>query len=263
MTRALATILTTLLAASLVAAAQVEVLHPNAGYFAANELEVLLPAINRLTSLLSASDYASGRWYPDQWTSVDFAAYSQGILAAEGFASTLVAADGWPDGRHVWLLVEVPLAGKIVWVPVEALPEPGHAQRRLGRVPLWTDGAGVLWYEDAYGRYDDVLDLSENVPPLPVIGATPLRGSVGHETTFFGLHSRDSDGEIVLWFWDFGDGAEASGAIADHTFSAERVYTVTLTVYDNRGAHSSVVFSYPVALPRAPTSPGGGCGCGG
>jgi hypothetical protein len=251
-----------LLAVSLVGTAQAEVRHPNGTYFTAEELDVLLPALNRLALLLNDTELACGRWYPDQWTSLDFAAYSQGILAAEGFTSTLVMADGWPDGEHVWLLVDIPLAENIIVVPVETLPAAGHAQTTLGRIPLLTDASGALWYEDTYVRFGDVLELKENQLPIPVIGVTPLRGTVGEESTFFGLHSSDPDGEIVLWFWDFADGSSATGAIAENTFFADLVYMVTLTVYDNRGAYATTEFPYSVAVPPAPQT-GGGCGCGG
>ncbi|MFE1646131.1 PKD domain-containing protein, partial [Microbacterium sp. P01] len=50
-----------------------------------------------------------------------------------------------------------------------------------------------------------------------------------------GAGSADADGTIASYAWNFGDGASASGALATHAYSAPGIYTVTLTVTDNRG----------------------------
>ena len=58
--------------------------------------------------------------------------------------------------------------------------------------------------------------------------------------SFDGAASSDSDGSIVSYDWDYGDGNTASGATANHSFIADGDYTVTLTVTDNEGAtHAS------------------------
>jgi PKD repeat protein len=51
-----------------------------------------------------------------------------------------------------------------------------------------------------------------------------------------GTGSSDSDGSIVGYAWDFGDGATATGATASHTYAASGTFTVKLTVTDNQGA---------------------------
>lgn len=48
--------------------------------------------------------------------------------------------------------------------------------------------------------------------------------------------SYDPDGLIVLYRWDFGDDTSATGTVVEHAYSAEGVYTVTLTVTDDDGA---------------------------
>ena len=45
--------------------------------------------------------------------------------------------------------------------------------------------------------------------------------------------SFDLDGGITSYVWQFGDGTSGSGAIANHTYSTGRSYTVTLTVTDD------------------------------
>ncbi len=47
--------------------------------------------------------------------------------------------------------------------------------------------------------------------------------------------STDSDGEIVNWYWDFGDGISSTVANPTHTYEEGGSYTVTLTVTDDDG----------------------------
>jgi PKD repeat protein len=48
--------------------------------------------------------------------------------------------------------------------------------------------------------------------------------------------SVDSDGSIVSWLWDFGDGSTSTTRNPSHTYSSAGNYTVSLTVTDNEGA---------------------------
>jgi serine protease len=51
--------------------------------------------------------------------------------------------------------------------------------------------------------------------------------------------SYDTDGTIVSYAWDFGDGTSGSGITASHTFTEAGTYTVTLRVTDDIGAVGS------------------------
>jgi len=62
---------------------------------------------------------------------------------------------------------------------------------------------------------------------------------VGEEISFNASNSYDPDGSITSYFWDFGDGTNATGVTANHTYIDDGVYTVTLTVTDDRGATAS------------------------
>jgi len=55
-------------------------------------------------------------------------------------------------------------------------------------------------------------------------------------TAFFADTSTDSDGSVVNWNWDFGDGATSTAQNPSHTYSADGIHTVTLTVTDDDGA---------------------------
>ena len=48
--------------------------------------------------------------------------------------------------------------------------------------------------------------------------------------------SKDDDGSIVAWQWDFDDGATSSQQNPVHTYEERGRYDVVLTVRDNDGA---------------------------
>ncbi len=68
--------------------------------------------------------------------------------------------------------------------------------------------------------------------------------------TFDGSASSDSDGTVVSYSWDFGDGSTATGAKATHTYATAGSYGVRLTVTDNQGATGTQLTSIsPKKLP--------------
>ena len=50
--------------------------------------------------------------------------------------------------------------------------------------------------------------------------------------------SSDSDGHIISYSWDFGDGSSESGKTVTHTYETAKNYSVTLTVIDNQSGES-------------------------
>ena len=96
-----------------------------------------------------------------------------------------------------------------------------------------------------------------NLPPTAVISGT-TRGLVGEMLSFSGSDSSDSDGRIVSYAWDFGDGMTGSGITVTHGYSATGSYTVTLTVTDNGGLTASaehvVQIDAPVQSSLPPTA---------
>jgi PKD repeat protein len=63
--------------------------------------------------------------------------------------------------------------------------------------------------------------------------------TLGESINFDGSESFDSDGTIVSYSWDFGDGNTATVVTTDHTYNKDGTYTVTLIVTDNDGDLSS------------------------
>ncbi|WP_150309282.1 PKD domain-containing protein, partial [Planctomonas psychrotolerans] len=66
--------------------------------------------------------------------------------------------------------------------------------------------------------------------------------------------SSDTDGSIVSYAWDFGDGSTGTGVTASRTYAAAGRYTVTLTVTDNRGAVSVSTAAINVTTNQLPTA---------
>ena len=64
--------------------------------------------------------------------------------------------------------------------------------------------------------------------------------------------SYDTDGEIVAWHWDFGDGGTSSYNEVTHAFIDEGIYNVTLTVTDNDGGNSTVTKKITVRNNKNP-----------
>lgn len=71
--------------------------------------------------------------------------------------------------------------------------------------------------------------------------------------TFNATNSYDSDGSVVSYFWDFGDGTNTTGMVVDHAYLDNGNYTVTLSVTDNDGATASVNATKTV-LNRSPVA---------
>jgi len=61
--------------------------------------------------------------------------------------------------------------------------------------------------------------------------------------------SSDTDGSVVAWHWDLGDGDTSSEQHPGHTYAAAGDYTVTLTVTDDDGAEDSVAQVVTVTAP--------------
>ncbi len=102
-----------------------------------------------------------------------------------------------------------------------------------------------------------------NLPPIANVNG-PYTGTTGTAITFDGSASKDPDGTISAYSWDFGDGTTGTGAKPSHTYTSANIYNVILTVMDDAGATNSAsttatitdsqVNQPPVAVPNGPYS---------
>jgi len=74
-----------------------------------------------------------------------------------------------------------------------------------------------------------------NKPPIAAFSVSPGKGNTTTTFAFDASRSRDPDGRIVEFRWEFGDGKRATGKKVLHTFSQAGNYAVSLKVEDNRG----------------------------
>lgn len=70
-----------------------------------------------------------------------------------------------------------------------------------------------------------------NTPPVANAGSDQS-GFKNQSINFNGSLSSDQEGSISLYYWNFGDGANATGVSPSHTYTNLGTYTVTLSVTD-------------------------------
>ena len=102
----------------------------------------------------------------------------------------------------------------------------------------------------------DQLTVVVNEPPVAEAGEDQLVTS--SEVHFDGTGSRDPDGAIASYQWDFGDGASGTGAMPVHVYQKPGEYLVRLTVADDSGTiRSSASDSLRVTVNAAPIADAG------
>lgn len=107
-----------------------------------------------------------------------------------------------------------------------------------------TDNAGAV----AIDTTRVIVTAPANIPPIANAGAD--RSAVtGQSISFSSTGSSDSDGSIVSYIWNFGDGTTGSGSKVTKIYSVAGTYPVTLTVTDNVGAKTEDSAVVTVMVP--------------
>jgi len=91
----------------------------------------------------------------------------------------------------------------------------------------------------ATSQANTTVTVTTNTQPPVANAGGPYTGTVNVAISFNGAASRDPDGSVVSYLWNFGDGTTASGVTAVHAYTAAGSYTVRLTVTDNDGLTNS------------------------
>ena len=99
-------------------------------------------------------------------------------------------------------------------------------------------------------RVDNLSTLWNLVNNPPTANAGLDQGGfVGDAIQFDGSSSSDSDGTIVSYAWDFGDGTTQNGVSVSHIYSTAGTYTAVLTVEDNGGQTASDSATITIDVP--------------
>ena len=153
------------------------------------------------------------------------------LLVAAGeenrFDGSPSTASQWSIARHDWDFGDgTKLSGDVV----------SHAFAKPGTYSVThtvTDNSG-----HPCNTASEQFSVRVNAEPVAAAGADQ-RVSIGEEVVFDAGDSADSDGRLVDYQWDFGDGAKASGAVVRHKYAKPATYPVRLAVRDDSDVANS------------------------
>ncbi|TFV53000.1 PKD domain-containing protein [Blastococcus sp. TF02A_35] len=196
---------------------------------------------------------------------------------------TITTSRAYNDGRWHHVVVSLSKSGQSLYVDgalVGTRTDTTQAQHnsygywRLGGDTSWSGGTHMAGRMDEVALYPKALSASQvashyrlgttgstgNLPPT----AAFTSATSGLTVAFDGATSRDADGTVRTYAWNFGDGSTGTGVKASRTYAAPGTYPVTLTVTDDRGATAQTTASVTVsATPNvAPTAAFGSSGTG-
>ena len=121
----------------------------------------------------------------------------------------------------------------------------------------------TLIVTDDDGSTDNVTKqiVVVNILPVADFNYSPVKPTTA-DTIHLMSTSHDSDGNIVSYTWNFGDGVISHEKNPSHRYTDDGIYNITLTVRDNDGATDSIVKQitilnlYPVVnFSWKPTNP--------
>lgn len=147
--------------------------------------------------------------------------------------------------------------------PIDSLPASVTTSLAPGQYFLQVEGVGKGDLTTGYssygslGQYQIAGNYPEatraNIAPTASISGSPLLGDAPLTVTLDGSGSSDSDGSIVAYDWNFGDGNMASGNTStSHAYQSAGTYTATLTVTDNGGLKASA--SEAIEVTKSPVT---------
>jgi len=136
---------------------------------------------------------------------------------------------------------------------VSSAQNPSHIYTTAGTFTV------TLKVTNNYGETDidttsaTITGLSPTQKPPVADAGGPYIGVVGSPITFDGSGSNDSDGTIINYGWNFGDGTAGMGVSPTHTYTSPGNYTVILTVTDNESLTHSNATKVNINVSGPPT----------
>ena len=119
------------------------------------------------------------------------------------------------------------------------------------RATIFLRGRKVQGVLDGWVQFDGVSIIatagSGNTPPVAAATATPATGPAPLSVQLDARASSDTDGDPLTYQWNFGDGTPpGAGPTASHSFSADGLYQVMLTVSDGKGGNANATVAVTV-----------------
>jgi PKD repeat protein len=114
-----------------------------------------------------------------------------------------------------------------------------------------------LTVTDDYGATNTTavnVSIDNRLPIAALVGGNASQFA-GDPLMFDGSHSTDSDGRIVRYAWDFGDGMTDNGSLISHIFSLPGTYDVKLTVTDDSGGSAVANMTVVIIKKATPEKP--------
>ncbi|APH72233.1 PKD domain-containing protein [Aquibium oceanicum] len=139
----------------------------------------------------------------------------------------------------------------------------GRPMHRYAKFGTYTVGLTVTDSSDnPCNEASATATIAINAPPVANAGGD-RRLTAGEIHVFDAGLSRDPDGSIVSYIWDFGDGSRAVGPSVPHSFHRPGVYQVRLTVLDDTAFDTAkgidtIEVVVEEAANRRPTADAGG-----
>ena len=98
-----------------------------------------------------------------------------------------------------------------------------------------TDNGGKIHDDTTYS----VITEKPNYPPIADFSYFPLNPTTDDIIQFTDL-SKDTDGIIVSFYWNFSDGSNSQDKNPNHTYIINGTYIVSLTIKDNNNAKDMI-----------------------
>jgi hypothetical protein len=175
-----------------------------------------------------------------------------GVQTPVGMPARVLLAAEDADGDHLSYVIEKqPAHGTLSGTPPDLIYEPADDYQGEDRLTFAVSD-GSARSAPAEVR---ITVTAPNRSPVAVLEAGPGRGKAPLSVKFFAEGSKDPDGKIVSYTWEFGDGARGEGLRTEHTYARPGKFTAKLTVKDDRGATAERSFSVSVLDTNAIGAP--------